>query len=56
MRITWPEVAPPSKVEIRREGQPARQLTPRRKNGRPYVEEKVHGLAVGESVEIGWTW
>lgn len=56
MRITWPSEAPPSHVEIRHGDMPARTLNPRRKSGRPYVEEKIAGLAVGETVRIDWTW
>jgi hypothetical protein len=56
MRILWPPASPPSHVEIRLGGHPARTITPRRKNGRAFVEEKIAGLAIGESVEIAWTW
>lgn len=56
MRITWPPDASPSHVEIRVEGQPARTLSTRRKNGREYVEEKIAGLPVGKTVKIAWTW
>jgi hypothetical protein len=52
MRISWPTDSPPSHVEIRHEGMPARTLATRRKNGRTYVEEKIAGLSVGEAVEI----
>jgi hypothetical protein len=56
MRITWPADAAPSHVEIRFKGLPARTLSTKRKNGRPYVEEKIACLAIGEVVEIAWTW
>lgn len=56
MRITWPADSPPSHVEIRFEGSPARSLSPRDKDGRAYVEEKIVGLDVGEAVELAWTW
>jgi hypothetical protein len=56
MHITWPPDSTPSHVEIRYEGQPARTLTTKRKNGRAYVEEKIAGLPVGKSVKIAWTW
>jgi hypothetical protein len=56
MYITWPPDAAPSHVEIRFEGQPARTLSTKRKNGRAYVEEKIVGLPVGKVVKIAWTW
>jgi hypothetical protein len=56
LRITWPPESPPSHVEMRHGGQPARTLVPRRKRGRCYVEEKVPGLEIGEVVRIDWTW
>lgn len=56
MRITWPADAPPSHVEIRHGNRPARPLTPRKKNGRACVEEKIAEQAIGESVRIDWTW
>jgi len=56
MRILWPASAPPSHVEMRLGDYPARTITPRRKNGRAFVEEKIVGLAIGEAVEIAWTW
>lgn len=56
MRIVWPASSPPSHVEIRLGARPARMITPRRKNGRAFVEEKIAGLANGESAEIAWTW
>ena len=56
MQIAWPPDAAPSHVEIRLEGQPARTLATRRKNGRACVEEKIAGLPVGKSVKIAWTW
>lgn len=56
MRITWPLDAHPTHIEIRFKGQPARTITPKRKRGRSFVEEKIRGLAVGEAVEIAWTW
>jgi hypothetical protein len=56
MYITWPPDAAPSHVELRFDGQPARTLSTRRKNGRAYVEEKIVGLPVGKVVKIAWTW
>lgn len=56
MKILWPSDLPPSHVEIRRGSEPAQTLAVRRKNGRPCVEHRVSGLAVGETVEISWTW
>jgi hypothetical protein len=56
MHVTWPADAPPSHIEIRFEGHPARTLSPKRKNGRVYVEEKVVGLPVGKAVKITWAW
>lgn len=56
MRVTWPADAAPSHVEIKFKGAPARTLATRRKDGRPYVEEKIAHLAIGEVVEIAWTW
>ena len=56
MRVTWPADAAPSHVEIRFKGVPARTLSAKRKDGRPYVEEKIARLAIGEAVEIAWTW
>lgn len=56
MRITWPADAPPTHIEIRHGDRPARTLSARQKDGRAYVEEKIAGLAVGEAVEIAWTW
>lgn len=56
MYITSPPDASPSHVEIRFEGQPARTLSIKRKNGRAYVEEKIVGLPVGKAVKIAWTW
>lgn len=56
MYITWPLDAAPSHVEIRFEGQPARTLSTKSKNGRAYVEEKIVGLPVGKVVKIAWTW
>jgi hypothetical protein len=56
MQITWPQDAVPTHVEIRFKGQPARTIATKRKRGRPFVEEKIAGLAIGESVEIAWTW
>ena len=56
MRIVWPKESPPSHVELRYEGQAARQLYPKQKNGRTCVEEKIPGLAIGEAVVIAWTW
>lgn len=56
MRITWPQGVNPANIEIRYKGQPAHRLSPRRKNGRAYVEETISELPVGEAVEIAWTW
>ena len=56
MYITWPPNAAPSHIEIRFEGQPARTLSAKRKNGRVYVEEKIVGLPVGKAVKIAWAW
>ncbi|MBS1894017.1 MAG: hypothetical protein JST59_22180 [Actinobacteria bacterium] len=56
MRITWPAEDPPTHVEIRWEGKPARTLNTRTVEGRAYVEEEVAALEVGKSVEIAWTW
>lgn len=56
MHIIWPSAAPPSHVEIRFKGLPARTLSTKSKDGRPYVEEKIARLAIGEVVEIAWTW
>ncbi len=56
LRITWPAEHPPAHVEIRHGNQPARTLSPRRKDGRVFVEEKVPGLQIGEIVKIDWTW
>jgi hypothetical protein len=56
MHITWPPDASPSHVEIRVEGQPARTLATKRKNGRACVEEKIAGLPIGKTVKIAWTW
>ena len=56
MRILWPAASPPSHVEIRHGNHPARTILPRKKNGRLVVEEKIAGLAIGESVELAWTW
>jgi hypothetical protein len=56
MRITWPADAPPMNVELRYEREAARELQPREKDGRAYVEEKVPGLGIGQSVEISWNW
>jgi hypothetical protein len=55
-RITWPAGSPPSHVEIRRGAEPARPLITRTKEGRPYIEERVSGLSVGEALNIDWTW
>lgn len=54
--ITWPPEAPPSHVEIRHGGKPARQIAPALKDGRACVEEKIAGLEIGEEVEVAWTW
>jgi hypothetical protein len=56
MRILWPDGTRPSRVELRYDGQPARQLSPRLEDDRFCVEEKIPGLLVGEAVEIAWTW
>jgi hypothetical protein len=56
LRITWPANEPPSHVEIRHGNQPARPLTTTLQDGRPYVEEKVARIAIGESVKIDWSW
>lgn len=56
LRITWPQNARPTRVEIREGNRPARPLRPRTKNGRPYVEEKVAALKIGEIVKIDWSW
>ncbi|MGN6216363.1 MAG: hypothetical protein ACTHN7_05335 [Solirubrobacterales bacterium] len=56
LRITWPADSPPSHVEMRHGAQPARMLSPKRKKGRCFVEEKVPGLQIGEVVRIDWTW
>jgi hypothetical protein len=56
MAITWPADSPPNHVEIRHGSNPARTLTPTQKDGRPYVEEKIPGLAIGEVVRIDWSW
>jgi len=56
LRITWPQDATPSRVEIREGERPARPLRPTTKDGRPHIEEKVSGLKIGESVKIDWTW
>jgi hypothetical protein len=56
MQVTWPADAAPSHVEIKLKGSPARTLTTRRKGGRPFVEEKIAHLGIGEVVEIAWTW
>lgn len=56
MRITWPTGSPPSKVEIRHGARPARPINPKKRNGRRYIEERVSGLAIGERVELAWTW
>ncbi len=56
LRITWPADEPPSHVEIRHGNQPARTITPTLKEGRPYVEERVGRIAIGDSVRIDWTW
>lgn len=56
LRITWPAETDPSNVEIRFRGLPARPLHTKRSEGRTFVEERIAGMAVGESVEIAWTW
>jgi hypothetical protein len=56
MRVIWPTDAPPSHIELREAGKAARTLSAKRKNGRLFVEEKITDLAVGEAVEIAWTW
>lgn len=56
LRITWPRDAAPTRVEIREGNRPARTVKPSTREGRPYVEEKVSGLRVGEIVEIDWSW
>jgi|GEM_PF-1640370 len=56
MRITWPEGVNPTNIEMRFQGQPARPLYPRSKDGRAFIEETINRLPVGESVEITWTW
>ena len=56
MRVTWPADVVPSHVELRLKGRPARPLSTKRKGGRPFVEEKIAHLGIGEVVEIAWTW
>jgi hypothetical protein len=56
LRITWPKDIEPTRVEIREGERPARPVKPTTRNGRPYVEEKVSGLKIGEKVRIDWTW
>lgn len=56
LRITWPRGLKPTRVDIREGDRPARPLTPGMKNGRPYVEEKIFGLRIGETVKIEWSW
>lgn len=56
LRITWPKDAKPTRVEIREGDRPARSLRPKTKDGRPYVEENVSGLKIGETVKIDWSW
>jgi hypothetical protein len=56
MRVFWPADAAPSHVALKLKGQPARPLSTRRKGGRPFVEEKIAHLGIGEVVEITWTW
>jgi len=56
LKITWPKDITPKRIEIREGNRPARSLTPRTKDGRFFVEEKVSGLRVGEIVEIDWSW
>jgi hypothetical protein len=56
MKITWPEGVNPTNIELRFVGQAARPLYARTEDGRRFVEETINELAVGESVEIAWTW
>jgi hypothetical protein len=56
MQITWPEGVNPTNIELRFQGEPARPLYPRSKDGRSFVEETINELPVGGSVQIAWTW
>ena len=56
VKITWPEGADPSNVEIRFKGRPAQPLRAQRKGNREYVEETITELPVGDSVKIAWRW
>jgi hypothetical protein len=61
MRIIWPTDAPPAHVQIRlitvRHGkEPARAITPRRREGRAFIEEKAPGMEIGDIVRVEWTW
>lgn len=56
MRVTWPPGVVPKNVAMRFKGRAATILTPKRKNGRLRIEEKISQLEVGETVEITWTW
>jgi len=56
LRIKWPADARPSHVEVRSDGRPARPLAIGEKDGRPFVEEKVANLPVGDYVKIAWNW
>jgi hypothetical protein len=60
MRVIWPADAPPTSVELRYRNPPeeerVRELSPKKKNGRTEVVEKISKLAVGEVVEIRWFW
>lgn len=56
LRITWPQDARPSRVEIREGSRPPRTIRPRTKDNRPYVKETVSGLRICEVVKIDWSW
>jgi hypothetical protein len=56
LRIRWPADSPPARIEISEANRPVRAIRATERGGRSYIEEKIWGLRVGESVRIDWSW
>ncbi len=56
LRITWPINDAPTSVEMHVGASLTQSPKLSKKKGRAYIEEKVSGLEIGESVRIDWTW
>lgn len=56
VRIYWPPGEPPSHIEMRLGGQPARRLQGKAEDGRIVVDETVVRLRKGERFVVSWNW